>query len=51
MVRQLSSFDWLVGQYYLDEGLLYKTARVVVRGGLIVEYHSLVTAGSQQVED
>ena len=26
----MSNFDWLVGQYHLDERLLYKTTRVVV---------------------
>ena len=35
----------------MDEGLLYKTTRVVVRRGLVVAYRSLVTAGRQQVED
>ena len=35
----------------MDEGLLYKTTRVVVRRGLIIAYRFLVTAGRQQVED
>ena len=34
-----------VGQYYIDEGLLYKTTMVIVRRGLIVGFHFLVTAG------
>ena len=29
----------------MDEGLLYKTTRVVVRRGLIVGFRSLITAG------
>ena len=29
--RHVSDFDWLVGQHYMEDGLLYKTTRVVVR--------------------
>ena len=49
--RQVGDFDWLVGRYHMDEGLLYKTTRVVVRRGLIVGFRSLITAGKVQVED
>ena len=49
--RLVSDFDWLVGQHHKDGGLLYKTTRVVVRGGLIVGICALITAGKQQVED
>ena len=35
----------------MDEGLLYKTTRVVERKGLIVGYRALVTAGRIQSED
>ena len=49
--QQVSDFDWLVDQYDVGEGLLYKTTKVVVRRGLIVAYRSLVTAGRQLVED
>ena len=48
--RRVSDFDWLVGQQHIDEGLLYKTTRVVVRRGLIVGFRALITAGRQQVE-
>ena len=41
--RQVGDFDWLVGQYHMDEGLLYKTTRVVIRRGLIVGFRSLIT--------
>ena len=49
--RQVGDFDWLVGQYHMDEGLLYKTTRVIVRRDLIVGFRSLITAGKVQVED
>ena len=49
--RRVSNFDWLVGQHHIDEGLLYKTTRVVVRRGLIVGFRALINAGRQQVED
>ena len=49
--RQIGDFDWLVGQYHMDEGLLYKSTRMVVRRGLIVGFRSLITAGKVQVED
>ena len=35
----------------MEDGLLYKTTRVVVRKGLIVGYRALITAGRQQIED
>ena len=35
----------------MDEGLFYKTTRVVVRRGLIVGFRALVTAGKQKIED
>ena len=38
--RQVGDIDWLVGQYHLDEGLLYKTTTVVVRRGLFVDFRS-----------
>ena len=41
--RQVSDFDWLVGKYLMDEELLYKTTRIVVRIGVIIAYRSLVT--------
>ena len=49
--RRVSDFDWLVGQHHIDEGLLYKTTRVVVRRGLIVGIRTLITAGRQHLED
>ena len=48
----MSDFDWLVGQHYMDGGLLYnKTTRVVMRKGLVVGFHALITAGKKQVEN
>ena len=41
----MSDFDWLVDQYHVDEGLHYKTTRVVARRSLVVAFRSLVTAG------
>ena len=35
----------------MEDGLLYKTTRVVVRKGLIVGFRALITAGRQQIED
>ena len=43
--REVGDFDGLVGQYYMDEGLLYMTARVVVRRGLIVGFRSQLLLG------
>ena len=34
--RYVGDCDWLVGQYHMGEGRLYKTMRVVVRTGLIL---------------
>ena len=47
--RHVSDFDWIVGQHYMEDGLLYKTTRVVVRKGLIVGFRALITAGRQQL--
>ena len=33
----------------MDEGLLYKTTRVVVRRSLIVGFRSLITAGKTRL--
>ena len=49
--RHVSDFDWLVDQHHMEDGLLYKTTRVVVRKGLIVGFRALITAGRQQIED
>ena len=49
--RRVDEFNWLIGRYHMDEGLWYKTTRVVVRCGLIVGYRSLIAAGVQQIED
>ena len=49
--RQVSDFDWLVGQHHMDGEPLYKTTRVIVRRGLIVGFRVLITAGKQQIED
>lgn len=48
--RQLGIIITLVGQYYMDEGLLYKTIRAVVRRGLIVGFRFLKTGGKVPVE-
>ena len=37
--------------YHIDEGLLYKTTRVIVRRGIIVGFRALITAGRQRVEN
>ena len=42
---RVDEFNWLIGRYHMDEGLLYKATRVVVRRGLLVGYRSLITAG------
>ena len=50
--RRVCDFDWLVGKPHIyGQGLLCKITRVVVRSGLIVGFHALVTAGKQQIED
>ena len=49
--RSVSDYDWLVGQYHMEDGLLYKTTRVVVRRGLIVGFRSLITNGKTMIED
>ena len=49
--RSVSDFDWLVGQYHMEDGLLFKTTRVVVRRGLIVGFRSLITNGKTMIED
>ena len=49
--RKVSDFDWLVGTHHMEDGLLYKTTRVVVRRGLIVGFRSLVTDGKVMIED
>jgi hypothetical protein len=49
--KYVEDFQYLVGQMYMDEGLLYKTTRVVARKGLIVGFRALITAGVQQIED
>ena len=48
--RRVDEFNWLIGRYHMDEGLLYKTTRVVVRRGLIVGYRSLITPGSSRLK-
>jgi hypothetical protein len=49
--KHVSDYTYLKDQYYIDEGLLYKTTRVVVVDGLIVGYRALITSGKQQLED
>ena len=49
--RTVEDYKNLVGAYHLDEGLLFKTTRVVVRKGLIVGYRALVTAGKTCMEE
>jgi hypothetical protein len=49
--QKLEDFQHLVGKPHMDEGLLYKTTRVVVRKGFIIAFRSLVTAGREQIED
>ena len=47
-----SDYVSLEGTYHIDDedGLLYKTTRVVERKGVIVAYRSLVTAGREHIE-
>jgi hypothetical protein len=49
--RSVSDFNWLVGTHHMEDGLLYRTTRVVVRKGLIVGFRALVTEGKQMIED
>ena len=49
--KAVADFEYLVGQYHMDEGLLYRTTRVIARRGLIVGFRALITAGQQQIED
>jgi hypothetical protein len=49
--RDEKDFQYLVGKYHMEDGLLFKTTRVVVRRGLIVGFRCLVTAGRPQTED
>ena len=49
--RRVSDFNWLIGTHHMDEGMLFKINRVVVRRGLIVGYRSLIVNGSTMVED
>ena len=37
-------------RYYIDEGHLYKTIRVIVRRGHIIGVRALITAGEKQVK-
>eukprot|EP00602_Paraphysomonas_sp_CaronLab_P004809 CAMPEP_0185023452 /NCGR_PEP_ID=MMETSP1103-20130426/6129_1 /TAXON_ID=36769 /ORGANISM="Paraphysomonas bandaiensis, Strain Caron Lab Isolate" /LENGTH=1343 /DNA_ID=CAMNT_0027556055 /DNA_START=49 /DNA_END=4080 /DNA_ORIENTATION=+ len=48
----VSDYAGLEGTYHIDDedGLLYKTTRVVERKGVIVAYRSLVTAGRKHIE-
>ena len=48
--RPVSDFERLVGQHHIDECLLYKTTRVIVRRGIVLGVSALIT-GRQQVED
>ena len=45
----MSDIDWLVEKSYMDEGLLYKLARVAVRRELIVGFRILVPARKRQI--
>ena len=49
--RTVEDYKNIVGAYHLDDGLLFKTTRVVVRKGLIVGYRALVTAGKTCMEE
>jgi hypothetical protein len=49
--KYVSDYIYLKDQYYIDEGLLYKTTRVVEVDGLIVGFRALITSGNQQLED
>ena len=49
--RAVEDYAGLVGAYHIDEGLLFKTTRVVVRKGLIVGYRALVVAGKTCQEE
>ena len=47
----VSDFDGIVGQNHMEDGLLYKATRVVVRKDLNVGFRALINAGRQQIED
>ena len=49
--KAVEDFDYLIDKHHMDDGLLYKTTRVIVRRGLIVGFRALITAGKQQIED
>ena len=49
--RSVADFNWLIGTYHMEDGLLYKTTRVVVRRGLIVGFRSLITDGKTMIEN
>ena len=49
--RRVSDFDWLIGTHHMDDGMLYKINRVVIRRGLIVGFRSLIVNGRTTVED
>jgi hypothetical protein len=49
--RQVEDFMYLVGEYHMDDGLMYKTTRVVVCKRLIVGFRALVLSGRQQIEE
>ncbi len=49
--RAVEDYADLVGAYHIDEGLLFKTTRIVVRKGLIVGYRALVVAGKTCLEE
>jgi hypothetical protein len=49
--KYVSDFTYLIGKYYIDEGLLYVTTRVVNRNGFIVGFRSLILSGNKQIED
>ena len=49
--RRVSDFDWLIGTHHMDDGMLYKINRVVIRRGLIVGFRGLIVNGRTTVED
>jgi hypothetical protein len=51
--KYVAKLQYLVGEPHVDpdDGLLYKTTRVVVRRGLMIGFRALITAGKQQIED
>jgi hypothetical protein len=38
--RSVDDINWLVGKYHMEDGLFYKTTRVVVRKTLVVGHRS-----------